>query len=135
MAGTAQIRPDGNGALSYPKIQFLGKGVVENGFTVCRRIIVEDEGLFLELAVKAGPVLPGFEDRKIKALAVVGAEEISVSLFADRIRTVHSSSLKSGHLCFSSRFHLYLLSAYGRLRIPTSAKNQDATEVRSKVLL
>jgi hypothetical protein len=84
--------------LSNPKIKLLGKGVVENGFTVCSRIVVENEGLFLELAIKASPVLPGFEDCEIKALAIVGAEKVTVSLFADRVRTIHPSSLKSGHL-------------------------------------
>ena len=34
--------------LSHPKIKFLGQGVVQDGFTVCRRVIVENQGLFFQ---------------------------------------------------------------------------------------
>jgi hypothetical protein len=86
------------GVLTHPKIQLLGKGVVEHGLTVGGRIVVENQRLFLELAVKTGPVFPGFEDSKIKALAIVGAEEVPVPFFTDGIRTIHSASLQPGHL-------------------------------------
>lgn len=73
--------------------------MVKHGFTVRGRIVVENESLFLKIAIEACPVFPGFEDRKIKALAIMGTEKVSISLFANGIRPIaFAASFKPGHL-------------------------------------
>ena len=112
--------------LSHPKIKFLGQGVVQDGFTVCRRVIVENQGLFFQWAVEACPVFPGFQNGKVETFTIMGAEKISISLFENGIRSVTSAAfLDPGHFWFCFCYHIFLLSTFGNNCISTKAKTKS----------
>ncbi len=86
--------------------------MIEYGFAVCGRIIVENERLLFKFTIKAGPEFPGFQNGKIKALTIIGAKQVSIPFFINRIRAVvPTASSQPGDLGFAFRFHFSLLSA------------------------
>lgn len=86
--------------------------MIQYGLAVGRRVIIEYLGTHFVGAAETGPELPRFHDRIIEALAIVGTEQVPVSLFINRVRAVVLVAFSHpGYFGFFFRLHLVLLSA------------------------
>jgi len=63
------------------RVELFREGVVQHCIIVCAREIVENKSLLFMGAIDTCPAFPGFFNNEIKAIAVIGAENIPVSFF------------------------------------------------------
>jgi hypothetical protein len=91
--------------LPYLHKNFRRQGVVQYRIAVGERVFLQILPAFLKPALGTSPIFPGFGDGKIKATAIVRAENVTLPFFMGRSWEPTGTTLEIRYFRFSFSTH------------------------------